>query len=396
MERSLREWQRALAEVRLHDPTPAGQVSWIVGEPFRLSPDLVRDLVAMGEDIRRFLGSCSRLLREAPVRKRVEEALSPAERESVRRFGGATRFPMLVRPDLVVDRDGRPHIAEIDLQPAHAGVLQRMQEIAGEPRPIATVWAETFPGKTVISVPRWKPFCSEHAYFAGRVRAAGGDLTFLPVEEWNRLGDFDGVLFKNCCTLDLLRADYPEVVPPRAVLCPELLLDWKGWLALAHEVGALSRMSILRWIPESYLLPLHPKHHAQRRRSMIDLTREARAQWVIKPLGSWGGRGFAEAGHLNREQWNGAILGIGREAAAGLLLQRKVDSRRHECAGMTPAGEVVRLSGLRMRLGPYYVMTPERSRLAGVMVTLRRSIKVHTATDAVHVMGMLTEEATRS
>ena len=389
----LREWQRELAAVRLHDIGPEGAVSWIVAEPLLLAPSLIADLVRMGEDIRKFLLMCSDLLREPAVRQRVEGSLSPTELASVSRWACATGFPMLMRPDLVLDDAGKPHIAEIDLQPAHAGVLQRMQEISGQTPTIASIWAETFSGPTVVSVPQWKPFCSEQRYFAERVRAAGGDLEFVPVEEWGRLEHFEGRLFKNCCTLDLLRPDYPAFLPPRAILCPELLLDWKGWMALAGEIGGLAKSGAARWIPESLLLPLHPRLYAQRRRDMLDLSRAEKDQWVIKPLGSWGGRGFAIGETYSRDEWNSALLGLGPEDARNFLLQRKVESRRFSVTGLTPDGDVVQLDRLKMRLGPYYVMTPERSRLAGILVTLRHSTKVHTSRDAVHVLALPGEES---
>lgn len=388
MHKQLRMWQRELAAVKLHDTVKNGEVSWIVAEPLKLPPALMDDLTRMGEDIRNFLRICGRLMREPAVRQRIVGTLSPVERESVSRWPGEAAFPMLVRPDLVVNGEGRPHIAEIDLQPAHAGVLQRMQEIAGQTPTIASIWVEMFKGPTVVSVPQWKPFCSEQRYFAERVRAAGGDLEFVPVEDWHRLEEFDGRLFKNCCTLDLLRSDYPAFLPPRAVYCPELLLDWKGWMALVGEIEGLSRTGAARWIPESFLLPLHPGIHARQRKDMLDLPLSEKVKWVVKPLGSWGGRGFAAGETLSRDEWNRSLLGLHPGGAKNLLLQRKVESGRFTVTGLSPDGEVVSLDRLKMRLGPYYVMTPERSRLAGVLVTLRHSTKVHTARDAVHVLGL--------
>ncbi len=263
-----------------------------------------------------------------------------------------------------------------------------MQEVHGQSPTIADVWTEMIQEPVVLSIPEWKLFCPEQQYFAGRVRAAGGRMDFLTIENWNRLNGYSGVLFKNCCTLDLLNEAYPPSIPPQAVLSPPLLLDWKGWLALAGENGRLQKKKLIRWIPESYLLPLHPEHHAEKRRAWLDLTRKEKARWIIKPLGSWGGRGFYEGENLSRDKWNQLLLGLSRTSNGHLLLQRKVTSRPYTATGVTPNGEFVTLKDLRIRLCPYYVMTRKQSRLAGVMVTLRNSIKVHTCQDAVYTIGI--------
>jgi hypothetical protein len=390
IEKRLRAWQKGLAAVRLHDTAPEGRVSWIVAEPLELPGGLMAELERMGDDLRRWLVACSALLKERGVRKRVEETLSEVERRAVGRMAKATGFPMLVRPDLVVDEAGEPWIAEVDLQPAHAGVLQKMQELAGVPaeRTIAGIWAETFQGPMVLSVPGWKPYCSEQHYFAERVRALGGGLEFMPVEEWGRLAGFEGVVFKNCCTLELLKDDYPPVIPERAEMYPELLLDWKGWLALIREIQGLSKMRLARRVPESYLLPMHLKLYGERRRGLVDAPLSEKKKWIIKPVGSWGGYGFVEGATLSRDRWNAYLLGLMPGGAKSMVLQKRIESRRYAVTGLTPDGRVVEMERLRMRLGPYYVMTRERSRLAGVMVTLRRATKVHTQSDAMHMMGV--------
>ncbi len=390
LEKRLREWQRELSTVQLYDTAPLGTVSWIVAEPLRLPGELMTALDRMGGDIRRWLLACSSLLKQRAVRRRVEGTLTEVERRAVARMANATGFPMLVRPDLVVDESGEPRIAEIDLQPAHAGVLQKMQEIQGVPagQTIAGLWAGMFPGPVVLSVPQWKPYCSDQRYFAERVRALGGALEFMPVEEWGRLSSFNGAVFKNCCTLELLKDDYPALVPERAELYPELLLDWKGWLAMPGEIQGLGKMRLARSIPESHLLPLHPALHAERRRALVDALLAEKKRWIIKPVGSWGGYGFADGRTLSRDRWNQILLGLSPGGPKTMLLQRKIESKRYAVPGLTPEGKVVELDKLRIRLGPYYVMTPEESRLAGVMVTLRQSTKVHTQTDAMHMMGI--------
>lgn len=346
------------------------------------------ELDLMGESLRHFFLQCEALLDDRSVRRQVEETLTPAERAGLARFPPQTTFPMLMRPDLIVDAENRLHIAEVDIQPAHAGMLQRMQEIHAQKPTIAEIWAEMIREPVVLSIPKWKRFCAEQQYFANRVQGAGGQMDFLTIEDWNRLNGYSGILFKNCCTLDLLNETYPPFIPSQATLCPPLLLDWKGWLALASDHGRLRRKKLTCWIPESYLLPLHPEHHAEKRRAWLDLRHKEKAKWIIKPVGSWGGRGFHEGEQLSRERWNQFLLGLPPADAVHLLLQRKVISRRYTASGMTPDGKFVTLENLRVRLSPYYVMTRERSRLAGMMVTLLNSIKVHTCQDAVYTLGV--------
>ena len=384
----LREIQGALAAAPLHPAVAQGAVPWIVAEPFHLDGELWRALERIGEELRRFLGGCLALLREPAVAQRLRGTLSDAERAGVARLGETSCFPLLVRPDLVLDLDGNLFVTEIDLHPAHAGVLQRMQEVFGQGPTVAEVWATHVGEPAVVSVPGWKPFCGEQGYFAERVRAHGGRLDFVPIEDWQGLAAYGGVLFKNCCTIDLLSASYPAFVPPKAVLCPPVLLDWKGWLALPGEIAGLAGYAAARRLPEAHLLPLDPRRERETRRELLDLPRREKGRWIVKPLTSWGGRGFREGEHLSADEWNRLVLGLSPAGPRHLLLQRKIESRRFSAAGLTEEGEAVELEDLRIRLGPYYVMGCGRSHLAGALVTLRRSDKVRGARDAIYTLGL--------
>ena len=71
-----------------------------------------------------------------------------------------------------------------------------------------------------------------------------------------------------------------------------------------------------------------------------------------------------------------------------MILQQRIESRRFEMTGLDVNGAVVTADRLRIRLNPYYLLWNNRSYLCGVTVCLRRSIKVHGATDAFITLAL--------
>jgi hypothetical protein len=322
------------------------------------------------------------------IKKVFFESLSVDEREGIRRFKGMSVFPRLVRPDLVIDDKGKLWITEIDLVPAFAGMLQRMQEIYGQRPTIAELWTRIIPDKIVVSIPRWKPFVSEQKFFVQRVREKGGQIEFLSIEEWEKLHDYKGIIFKNCCTLDLLNNNCPPYIPSKAIFCPPLILDWKGWMALAHQNEILKRLRLSKRIPETYLLPLQPRRETKQRRELIDLPKRKRDRWILKPVVSWGARRIKEGRGYNLNNWNNAIIGVQGHVSRGIILQEKIVSACYERVGLITSGDVITLKNLNIRVSPYYIFWKGKSVLAGVLITLRNSIRVHGARDAIITIGV--------
>jgi hypothetical protein len=301
LEKRLKKYQEEFARANVFESSKKekGPVPWIISEPFEMSKERLEEIVKIGQEVREFLSACWKTSKNGGIRKEFFESLSDEEREGVRRFKGASVFPMLVRPDLVIDEIGKFWIIEIDLVPAHAGVLQHMQEIYGQSPTIAEQWAQCVPEEIVISIPGWKMFVQEQKYFVQRIREKGGNVRFISIEEWDKISDYKGILFKNCCTISLLNKNYPPSIPKNAVLCPPLILDWKGWMALAHQTDILKRLRLSQRIPETYLLPLKPRKDSDKRRQLLDLSKKERRKWILKPVTAWGGIGFKEGKNLN-------------------------------------------------------------------------------------------------
>ena len=113
-------------------------------------------------------------------------------------------------------------------------------------------------------------------------------------------------------------------------------------------------------------------------------SKKQRKEWIVKPVYNWGANGFHQGGDFGRDQWNQMILGLpDKSASQGMLLQRKVNSALYERSGLAPNGELLKLDKLRTRVSPFYLFWQGTSKLVGVVITLRRSIKVHGATDSI-------------
>jgi hypothetical protein len=361
----------------------------IVSAPMRLSPGLWRDLEQIGRDLGAFLRRCWRIRQQRDVAAAFLGTLTSDERAGYERLAVLEQhFPVLARPDLVPDEDGRLWIAEVDLHPGQGGVLQRLQELFGQAPSLADIWAERIAEPMILSMPGWKRNWPEQRLLAERINERGGRLRLLPVESWDAIGGYSGHLFLNCCTISLLNARYPPVIPARATLSPPPILDWKGWLALAHSSANLGDLALRRHIPESYLLPLAPGRETSARRRLLDLTVRERDGWIMKPSNAWGGQGFREARDVPLPQWNAEVLGIAEAATPGVMLQRRVESGRFDLWGLNGAGRRARHEALRAKICPFYVFRSSSVFLAGALVVLRPSIKVHGAADAVVTLAI--------
>jgi len=388
---SLIRYQKELGQIQLHPSEKGERVPWIVSEPFEIGREQLEEIEQIGNEIREFLLRCWRMSRKEAIKREFYGSLSERQKKGMERIGNSDVFPILVRPDLIIDDKGKFWINEIDLAPAHAGVLQRMQEVYGQRPTIADLWAELITEEIVLSIPKWKSFVREQWYFAQRVQEKGGRMRFVEIEEWDKISEYKGVLFKNCCTLDLLSEEYPPYVPPNAILCPPLVLDWKGWMAFAHREEALRRLPVTERIPETYLLPLKLRKESEKRKELIDLSRKEREGWILKPVASWGGYGFKEGRNLNMSEWNQTILGLPGTLLQGIILQKRISSARYKKAGLSASGELVTLEKPRIKMTPYYLFWHGKSRLAGVKVTLRESLKVHGARDAIITLAVCKE-----
>ena len=355
-----------------------GSWEWISAEPISLGMEKFK---RMGYETIGFLSKAWRLWRGKSMRKIFFSSLpNGIEVERCMKKIEESISPIFFRLDLVVDEEWKFWLVEIELQPAGWGILQRMQEVYGISPTVGEITAELMKNEEIVySMPGYKESRSEAEYFVKQVNNFGGRMMFLPIEDWEKenWGKQD-IIFKNCCTLDLITKDYPLFIP-NAKFTPPLELDWKGWLAMAMS-PPLNRQPLASYIPETYILPLIPGKQTEQRKILLDASREERREWIIKPSASWGAKGFI-GGPLNTREWNEIILGMGTSGnlGRGYILQRKILSRHFSVS--INNGE--KLDGLSARVSPFYVSWKGKVEFVGALITLRKSLKVHGASDAV-------------
>ena len=380
----LEEYQNELSTPLLYSSPKAGaKIPWIVSEPFQFSLQQWDELEKIGVELSGFFAKCLKQIKNRAIMEKFKNSFPENDRAGVERMEKSRqRFPIVARPDLIIDEHGKFQLIEAELQIGGLGILQRMQEVYGQQPTIAEVWTETIGDDFILSIPEWKPFVSEQRYFAEKVGAR-----FVPIEKWNTLSEYQGLIYRNCCTLNLLTKDYPAFIPDKAEITPSLFLDWKGWMSMAHSLPALEKMPLTRRIPESHLLPLES---LEKRKELLDLSKKQRKEWVLKPVHSWGSKDFYQGEQLNANRWNQMVLGLpDRSISQGMLLQKRVNSALYKKVGLTPDGKLLELDKLRIRVNPFYLFWHGASILTGVAVTLRKSVKVHGATDSVMTIGTI-------
>ena len=354
-----------------------GSWKWISADPISME---MNGLEKTGYETVAFLSKISKFWKGNNIQKTFFDSLS--NETKIKKWIDSCSFvsPVFIRLDLVLDEKGQLWIIEIELQPAGWGILQRMQEVYGISPTVGEVTAELINEEIVYSMPGYKDSRPEAEYFVRRVSEFGGKMRFLPIEKWEEVRDFKGIIFRNCCTLDLIKENYPPFIPPKAVFTPPLELDWKGWLAMAMS-QPLNCQPLARYIPETYILPLKVGKETEIRRKLLDASRKERKKWILKPIASWGAKGFIED-PLNLERWNRVILGIPPEVSKGYILQRKILSYRFSFRNDK------KLDGLSARISPFYISWKGRIKYVGCLITLRKSLKVHGASDAVMTLGV--------
>ncbi len=367
------------------------ETPWIVSAPFEFSKKQWQELEEIGQEIKDFLNKCweNRNLLE----QEMKDSISEENRKKIDKIENAFSQvfpPPIIRPDLVIDQAGNFRISEIEASAGGFGIMKLYQKIFGQSPDIAEIWAEKLPQKIILSTLKQRPFEPEQKYFAEKVNQFAGEerIRHLPVEDWGTLNASEAIIYNTCCTSNVLNKEYPKF-SPKPKIAPPFVFDWKGLLAIAIKKACFKKLALVKRIPETHTLPLVRNEKTER---FSNMSRKTRKNWIVKPVDSWGANGFRDGSNFNTEQWNKLIFCQPEDNSPKMLLQEKIRSALYEKTGINPKGELVKIDKLRIRVSPFYICSGKTSieeiTLAGVLITLRKSVIVHGATDAIITVGL--------
>jgi hypothetical protein len=338
--------------------------TWMVGDtPFRLKKNEKEKIREIGQALEKFLTCCvEKYWHDVKLRKTVKRGL--VSREVIEKLN--ERSPLLIRPDIVIDSKGIYRIAEIEVDPAGLGIAQALYESYRDsgfklwPKEApAEIFAKRMSEPVVFSTFTWRPYAHEQRFFVNRARFFGAEIDFVFVEQWGKL---DGsTLVYRLMTPDMVRY-IPEII--KNPITPPFFLEWKGWLTFNDGIPE---------IPKSFLFPLPEEY----KREIREFTTSQR-KFIIKPVFSSGGKGFIDCQKITTTQWKRIIEDPAKDFL--FILQEKIDSQEYS---FSVNGKLI--DKLKIRLSPFYLLTASGPEVLAVIATLRNSLKVHGATDAIIV-----------
>lgn len=430
--------EAALAAQSIRDQLPAaglfaGQNWRVAPEPFRLGPELVRELETLGRVLLQFYRAVNLLYRRSAEGKQPEwvarwldqgkpQSLIDLQRDPVFK----NDVPRVIRPDLLLTEDGFA-ISELDSVPGGIGLTAWLNRTyAGLPsKPAVVGGAEGMlqgfqgifgdaPGVHLVVSEESSTYRPEMAWVAEQlgverfsvrdgsfVECADGDAVYRFFELFDvpQVGGAQQLF-------EMARARRIKLTPPPKPVFEEKLLFALLWNRnlrgyWRQELGEAFLNRLLRAFPQSWVVdpaPLPPhggipglditewqqlKGFSQRERELI-----------LKVSGfseqAWGARGVWLGSDLSTADWAAAVdRALGSWPNTPFVLQRFHRPRVVEFDWFDfGSGTVQRMPG-RVRLCPYYFLAGEgeqaRAVLGGVLATVCPADKklIHGMKDAI-------------
>ncbi|MEB3328615.1 MAG: hypothetical protein VKQ33_05225 [Candidatus Sericytochromatia bacterium] len=434
---------------------PGRHTAWRLSpEPYVLPAARVAEIRALGGHLLALLAAANKLYLESVKGRQpawVHAVLDKGKPEALVEFQRMNRFkgllPRVIRPDLIIDEDGRLSACELDSIPGGIGLTGAMsadyaalgydlvggasglvegfaamvQDVAGQPEPLLAIvvseesndyWLEqqwlgarlTAHGLTTTVV---RP--GELRYDGEAIHAPFGELGERQVDVVYRF--FELFDLKNLPRAELLQyaAKKAQVVvtPPYKAFLEEKLLFalyhhpalrgyWRGELA-AEALAALDRLLPRTWLLDPAPLPpqavipglLVDGAPVQDWMALAAASKRERS-FVLKPSGfsslAWGSHGVSFGADLSGPDWELAL----RNALAAYPRNPYILQAYHKPERTTVRyydfrrEEVVTMAG-RARLCPYFFVAGGQAELGGILATVcpLDKLAIHGMTDAV-------------
>lgn len=413
---------------RLPDGGLFHEKEWrIAARPFEIPAALASELDKLGYRLMLFVRACDQLYRLSSKGKQpawIAELLDAGKpRELVefqREHGTVGDIPCVIRPDLVLTEQGVT-IAEIDSVPGGIGLtawLNRTYADLGFPvlggrDGMLEGFASILPGGDIVVSEEAATYRPEMEWIAGELNASGRGshwrvLDASPRQDWSPhvyrfFEHFDLANVPSASGLmESVAAKQIRVTPPF-----KPALEEKMWFALfwlqplreywRQELGerafeALRTVIPYTWLVDPTPLPRHavlPRLEVQSWEEVAALSQKRR-QLILKVSGfsekAWGSRGVVMAADLPQKEWESQLrqaLGTFRDQPH--ILQEFHPGRLFDAEYWLPGTNDVSLMRGRVRLCPYFFVTPGSVHCGGALATICPSDKklLHGMRDAI-------------
>ncbi len=405
--------------------------SWRVSpDPFPITPKFFKRLEKLGHQLTVFVKACAQLYRTSVDGRQpawIAELLDrgkPRELVEIQRNKiFANDIPHVLRPDLILTESGFT-IAELDSVPGGIGLTAWLgktyfphhpEVIGGSTGMLDGFESVLLAGDIVVSeeASTYRPEMEWLVNELGSLRNAAGRWRVLDTDPRD---DWAPKVYRFFELFDLANIPCAGQLIERALdgrlsITPPLkpALEEKLWFALfwlkplesfwVRALGEGTLKALREVIPQTWLLdpqPLPP--HAVIPGLEIHSWNEAikfsqkQRDLILKISGfsetAWGSRGVFLGSDLPSQEWAAELKrALSLWPTAPHILQRFHHSRLFQHPVFNPETQAIENQRIRVRLCPYYFVTPEKTNLGGALATLCPDDKklLHGMPDAVLV-----------
>ena len=400
-------------------------------EPFALTQNEIDELEKLGTSLLSFYTAINDLYLKSEF-DWVNHYLDLGKSEEIIRISKIkyqkNALPGIIRPDILIQKDGSFKITELDSVPGGFGHLDLLNKlysnagfnVVGKPDSVSNLFYEMLEDKAgkknpvcaIVVSDESKEYFPEMNYLAGELRA--NEVNVWAVHPKEIVFTEDGFFIKtddqeqkldliyrfyelfdllNIPKHELLAYAYKKktacVTPPYKHFLEEKML-----LAFAHHPALkdffeakmgednfniakahFSETQILdtRPVPSHALISFDNKTNLQNWMQLAEGTQKDR-QYVIKPSGycelAWGSRGVSIGHDLSKEEWIASLQnGLNSFNKNPYVIQPFLETKLFDIDYFNPQTETCGKMQARIRLCPYYFITNNKAKLAGVLAT---------------------------
>jgi len=285
-----------------------------------------------------------------------------------KRIGNSVKhdFPLFVHFDGIFDGK-KLWLTEIGVDPEGISLILNMNQIYGITQ--NQEFFEILPSKVVVALPLSQNFYAPD--FREITKRANEKC-----KEWIFANDFSekelreisekekGIFYRATTSLGAIDSFIIEV--------SRIFLKWihSPRIYLGSKIFLLFSEVLKETVPLSFLTPVTDEE-------IIKMKRTQRKEWIVKPTANQrSGERVFRGDQLTNKKWQEILT------TQGFILQRYIPPQEIEVEAIDPQGKEMSFKG-KSKISAFFVWNGKSYSLFGIIMTLRNSIRIHGATDAL-------------
>ena len=302
--------------------------------------------------------------------KTLPSEISVKFQNFIKKIGNSVKhdFPLFVHVDGIFDGK-KLWLIEIGTDPEGISLILNMNQIYGITQ--NQEFFEVLPSKVAVALPSSQNFYTPD--FREITKRANEES-----KEWIFVNDFSekelkeisekekGIFYRATTSLGAIDSFIIEV--------SRIFLDWvhSPKIYLGSKIFLLFSEILKEMVPLSFLTPVRDEE-------IIKMKKSQRKEWIVKPTANQrSGEQVFRGDQLTNKKWQEIL------SREGFIVQRYIQPQEIEVKGINFREEKVDFKG-KSKVSGFFVLDQDKEKyhLFGVNLTLRNSVRIHGATDAL-------------